>query len=57
MRSIMSFQEWKITFFQPRKLPTDSKFIRFHDNVAIAADVTFVNHDVIYLACRNLDKR
>lgn len=44
-------------FFQPRKLPADPKFIRFHDNVAVAADVTFVNHDVIYLVLRNLDKR
>lgn len=44
-------------FFQPRKLPADPKFIRFHDNVAVAADVTFVNHDVIYLVLRNLDER
>lgn len=44
-------------FFQPRKLPADPKFIRFHDNVVVAADVTFVNHDVIYLLLRNLDER
>ena len=42
-------------FFQPRKLPADPKFIRFHNNVVVAADVTFVNHDVIYLLLRNLD--
>lgn len=42
-------------FFQPRKLPADPKFIRLHNNVAVAADVTFVNHDVIYLVLRNLD--
>lgn len=44
-------------FFQPRKLPSDPKFIRFHNNVSVAADVTFVNHDVLYLVLRNLDKR
>lgn len=43
-------------FFQPRKLPADPKFIRFHNNVSVAADVTFVNHDVIYLVMRNLDR-
>lgn len=44
-------------FFQPRKLPSDSKFIRFHNNVSVAADVTFVNHDVLYLVLRNMDER
>lgn len=43
-------------FFQPRKLPSDPKFIRFHNNVSVAADVTFVNHDVIYLVLRNMDR-
>lgn len=42
-------------FFQPRVLPADPKFIRFHNNVAVAANVTFVNHDVIYLVLRQLD--
>lgn len=42
-------------FFQPRKLPSDPKFIRFHNNVSVAADVTFYNHDVIYLMHRNID--
>lgn len=41
-------------FFQPRKLPADPKFIRFHDNVVVAADVTFINHDVIYILMRNM---
>lgn len=44
-------------FFQPRKLPSDPKFIRFHNNVSVAADVTFVNHDVLYLVLRNIDER
>lgn len=33
--------------FQPRKLPNDANLIRFHDNVVVAAGVTFVAHDVI----------
>ena len=43
-------------FFQPRKLPADPKFIRIHKNVVVAADVTFVNHDVIYILMRNMNK-
>ena len=42
-------------FFQPRKLPADPKFIRFHNNISVATDVTFLNHDVIYLVFRELD--
>lgn len=40
-------------FFQPRKLPADPKLIKLHNNVCVAADVTFVNHDVIYIMQRN----
>ncbi len=35
-------------FFQPRKLPSDPKLIKFGNNVTIASDVTFINHDLIY---------
>lgn len=34
--------------FQPRKLPNDPKLIKIHNNVAVAADVMFENHDVIH---------
>lgn len=44
-------------FFQPRKLPVDPKCIRLHDNVVVAADVTFICHDVIFLMLRNMDDR
>ncbi len=44
-------------FFQPRKLPADPKFIKFHNNVVVAADVTFVNHDVLYLLYRNMSDK
>lgn len=35
-------------FFQPYKLPADSKFIRLGDNVVVASDVNFICHDVIH---------
>lgn len=34
-------------FFQPRKLPAGPELISIGDNVYIASDVTFVNHDII----------
>lgn len=34
-------------FFQPRKLPADPELISIGNNVKIASDVTFVNHDII----------
>ncbi len=43
-------------FWQPRKLPADPKCIRIHNNVVIAADVTFINHDVIYLLINRMGK-
>ena len=33
--------------FQPTKLPNEPKLIKIHNNVKIAADVTFYTHDVI----------
>lgn len=33
--------------FQPTKLPNEPKLIKIHNNVKIAADVTFYEHDVI----------
>ena len=44
-------------FFQPRKLPADPKFVSFHNNVVVAADVTFVCHDVLYLLYRNMKNK
>ena len=43
-------------FFQPRIIPKDPKFIIFHNNVCIASNVTFVNHDVIHRVFNNIDK-
>ena len=33
-------------FFYPFKMPSDPKLIFIHDNVKIASNVTFVNHDI-----------
>lgn len=35
-------------YFCPRKIPADPKCIIFHNNVCVAADVVFVNHDVMH---------
>lgn len=35
-------------YFCPRKIPADPKCIIFHNNVSVAADVVFCNHDVMY---------
>ena len=35
-------------YFCPRKIPADPQYIIFHDNVSVAADVVFCNHDVMY---------
>lgn len=34
-------------FFQPRIIPSEPKQIRLHNNVVVAANVTFITHDVI----------
>lgn len=41
-------------YFCPRKLPADPKLIKFHDNVAVATDVMFINHDVAQKVFNNL---
>ncbi|MDO5435333.1 MAG: acyltransferase [Clostridia bacterium] len=43
-------------FWQPRKLPSDPKCIRLGNNVVVAADVTFITHDVIYLLIDRMGK-
>lgn len=42
-------------FFQPRKLPSDAKMISFGDNVVVASDVLFINHDIIHNVLNNLN--
>lgn len=41
-------------YFCPRKLPADPKLIKFHDNVAVATNVMFINHDVMQKVFNNV---
>ena len=41
--------------FQPRKLPADPKLIKIGNNVCIASDVDFSNHDIIHKVLNNYD--
>ena len=42
-------------FFQPRIIPEDAKYIRFHNNDHVAANVTFIAHDVIHYCFNGMD--
>ena len=35
-------------FWQPHNLPSDPKCVKLHNNVVVAANVTFITHDAIY---------
>ena len=43
-------------FFQPRFIPSDPKLIKFHNNVIVTSNVTFVTHDVFHLGLNYLGK-
>lgn len=43
-------------FFQPRIIPSDPKLIKFHNNIVVTSNVTFVNHDVFHMGLNNLQK-
>lgn len=43
-------------FFQPRIIPSDPKLIKFHNNVTVTSNVTFVNHDVFHEGLNRLGK-
>lgn len=43
-------------FFQPRKLPSDPEMISFGNNVVVASDVTFINHDIINTMLNGLSR-
>ncbi len=42
-------------FFQPRFIPSDPKLIKFHNNIIVTSNVTFVTHDIFYLGLNNLN--
>ncbi len=45
----------KDCFWQPRNIPPEAKLIKLHDNVVIASEVLFVNHDVMHHMFRKLE--
>lgn len=46
----------KDLFFQPRKFPSDPELIYIGDNVKIASNVTFINHDIVNSMLNNIKK-
>lgn len=42
-------------FYQPNKLPNEPKLIKMHNNIKIAANVTFYTHDVINAVFADMD--
>lgn len=42
-------------FWQPRNIPPEAKLIRIHDNVVVASEVLFVNHDVMHHVFNRID--
>ncbi|MBP3635677.1 MAG: acyltransferase [Bacilli bacterium] len=43
-------------FYQPRKIPADPEFIKFHDNVVVTSDVIFMTHDITHIMLNNMSK-
>ncbi len=41
-------------FFQPRIIPSDPKLIKFHNNIIVTSNVTFVTHDIFHLGLNNM---
>ena len=41
-------------FFQPRMIPSDPLLIKFHNNIVVTSNVTFVTHDVFNLGLKNI---
>ncbi|WP_373263522.1 hypothetical protein [Hungatella hathewayi] len=41
-------------FWQPRNIPPEAKLIKMHDNVVVASEVLFVNHDVMHHMFKNI---
>lgn len=40
-------------FFQPRIIPSDPELIKFHNNIVVGSNTTFVNHDYIHAVFNN----
>ena len=40
--------------FQPRFYPADAKFVKLHNNIAIASNVGFITHDIMQKVFNNM---
>lgn len=43
-------------FFQPRFIPADPQLIKFHNNVIVTSNVTFVTHDIFHMGLNHLQQ-
>ncbi len=44
-------------FYQCRRIPVEPNLVKIHNNVAIAADVSIIPHDIIYKVFNNLSDK
>ena len=44
-------------FYQSRKIPVEPYLVKIHNNVAIAADVDLIPHDIIHMVFNNISKK
>lgn len=44
-------------FYQSRRIPVEPNLIKIHNNVAIAADVCLVPHDIIHMVFNNISEK
>lgn len=51
------YQMGENVHFQPRKLPADPKFIKFHNNICVASDVTFITHDIMHYVYNRMPEK
>ena len=42
-------------FYQCRRIPVESNLVKIHDNVAIAANVSIIPHDIVHMVFNNMN--
>lgn len=58
LKAINFFQKMgENVHFQPRKLPADPKYIRFHNNISVASGAVFITHDIMHYVFNNLPEK
>ena len=45
----------KNVFYQCRRIPVEPNLVKIHDNVAIAADVSIIPHDIIHMVFNKMN--